>query len=80
MPMFWYPALRRLKKNQLFASMSVRAGSADAVKPCCELLGSFIREDGRQDKQSAAYSLSVDEIARFRVFCFWHRAHGRRPG
>ena len=58
-----------LEKSQLFASMSVRAQDLlMQSSPCCELLGSFIREDGRQINNPPLYSLSVDEIARFRVF------------
>lgn len=61
--------LTPLKKSQLFASMSVRAkdGLMQSA-PCCELLGNFIKADGKQINNPPLYSLSVDRMAKYKVF------------
>lgn len=53
-----------LNKSQLFKSMSLRAqDSLLKSEPCCELLGSFLKKDGKQVNNPPLYSLSIDQIA-----------------
>ena len=53
-----------LKKSQSLASMSVRAQETLLqADPCCELLGSFLKADGKQVNNPPLYNLSVDQIA-----------------
>lgn len=53
-----------LKKSQMLKDMSVRAqDTLMQANPCCELLGSFIKSDGKQVNNPPLYNISVDQIA-----------------
>lgn len=61
--------LTALKKSQLFSTMSVRAKDVLLQSdPCCELLGNFIKSDGKQINNPPLYSLSVDQMAKYDTF------------
>ena len=58
-----------LKRSHLLNSMSVRA--RDAImqsSPCCELMGNFIKSDGKQVNNPPLYSLNFEHISKFKTF------------
>lgn len=70
-----------LKKSNLFNSMSVRAKDALLQsEPCCELMGNFIKSDGKQINNPPLYSLSVDQITKYKVVMLLAAGHDEVEG
>jgi len=70
-----------LKKSSLFNSMSVRAKDVlMQSEPCCELMGSFIKSDGKQINNAPLYSLSIDRISKYKVFMLLAAGHDEAEG
>ena len=57
-----------LKRSHLLNSMSVRAREAILQSsPCCELMGNFIKADGKQVNNPPLYSLNLDLISKYKT-------------
>lgn len=73
--------LTSLKKSHLLNSMSVRAKDLLMQSdPCCELMGNFIKPDGRQINNPPLYSLSMDQISKYEIFMLLAAGHDETDG
>ncbi len=70
-----------IKKSSLLNSMSVRAKDIlMQSEPCCELMGNFIKTDGRQINNPPLYSLNIDQMTKYKIFMLLAAGHDEFEG